>query len=325
MSPQAKSSGSQLRILFVTNMYPSIGHPSDGIFVQRQVSALGKLPGITVDVVYLDTVRSTLAYATGRRAVQAALGSFRPDLVHIHYGLTQLAVPKLGVPSVVTFHGSDLAIRWQRWISLGLLASRDGVVLVSEAMRDLVPPRVLAEVVPSSVDGAAIRLACERGHDEPCRPGAPVTIVFGSSPERPEKDFALFTSTVEVLRSTYGLQVCTVIARGLKPSDVPQLLTQADLLLLTSKREGSPTITKEALCCGTRVVSTAVGDMNFQLHGLSGCRVAQGRTPQLLAAAVVEALAESAPDPAPSLARYDSDACAGRLAAFYTRVLEGAS
>ena len=36
----------------------------------------------------------------------------------------------------------------------------------------------------------------------------------------------------------------------------------ADLVLLTSKREGGPLVTKEAVYCGTRVVCTAVGDTN---------------------------------------------------------------
>jgi len=307
-------------VLIVTNMYPSPAHPSDGVFVARQVEALESIPGVETEVVYLDTIRRTSAYMTGRSAVRRATRQFAPDVIHIHYGLTQLAIPRSSVPSVVTFHGSDLAIAWQRRVSLALLASRCAAVVVSEEMRRALPSDVPTVVVSSSVDVQAIRTALAEKTRRPLADGGVTRIAFGSSPSRPEKDFALFSATVERLRVHHGIAVEVVVVEGVAPERVPSILCDVDVLLLTSLREGSPTITKEALCCGTRVVSTDVGDMREQCAALSGCRVAETRSADELAQLVLAAISEEPPVPELSLERYDPLRAARRLLELYRSV-----
>ena len=55
---------------------------------------------------------------------------------------------------------------------------------------------------------------------------------------------------------------------------VPEYLNSCDLVLLTSKWEGSPNIVKEAMACCKQVVSIAVGDVEWLLDGLDGCYIA---------------------------------------------------
>ena len=47
----------------------------------------------------------------------------------------------------------------------------------------------------------------------------------------------------------------------------------ADLLLLTSKHEGSPNIIKEAMACNCPVVSTDVGDVRWVIGNTKGCYI----------------------------------------------------
>jgi glycosyltransferase involved in cell wall biosynthesis len=76
--------------------------------------------------------------------------------------------------------------------------------------------------------------------------------------------------------------------------DVPSLLSEADVLVLTSNSEGSPNVVLESLALGTPVVSTDVGDVSrMVVHGKTGFVVESGESPEL-AAAVRRALADRA-------------------------------
>jgi teichuronic acid biosynthesis glycosyltransferase TuaC len=57
------------------------------------------------------------------------------------------------------------------------------------------------------------------------------------------------------------------------PARVPELLNAADCLLLTSDREGSPTVIQEALACNLPVVSVEVGDTFERLSGVRGSAI----------------------------------------------------
>jgi glycosyltransferase involved in cell wall biosynthesis len=74
-------------------------------------------------------------------------------------------------------------------------------------------------------------------------------------------------------------------------SRLPSLYSAADVLVLTSTREGWPNVVLEALSCGTPVVSFDVGAVSEMLSDPSVGRVVGQRDPKLLAAAVRSLLA----------------------------------
>jgi len=95
-------------------------------------------------------------------------------------------------------------------------------------------------------------------------------ILFASNPDRPEKNFALAKQTIENLNNDkIELKVVYDVDHKL----MPIYLNAADVLLLTSKWEGSPNIVKEAMACSIPVVATEVGDVKWLLKGLEGCYI----------------------------------------------------
>jgi len=302
-------------------MYPSDAHASDGIFVKRQIDALTKLYAeLAIEVCYIDTVRGKSAYLFGALAVWRALKRFSPDVVHIHYGLTQLMCwPIFRTPVVVTLHGSDLTIPWQRAISRAMFRERWKLVVVSDKLREYLPAYQDTTTVPCGVDAKKFCVDRDQARRSLCFSADERVILFGSNPKRSVKRYDRFEAVAAVLMGRLK-NIRTVRLSDVSVNDAPSLIAASDVLVLTSDREGSPIVTKEALCSGTRVVSTPVGDISMQLQGFSGCRVSSWDTNEI-ASHVVAALGEDRPDNARAADLFDHAVECSRIVGIYRSLL----
>jgi glycosyltransferase involved in cell wall biosynthesis len=79
--------------------------------------------------------------------------------------------------------------------------------------------------------------------------------------------------------------------KGYNRDQVNALMYNCDMLLMTSKTEGSPQVVKEALACGCPIVSVDVGDVAERTSGVEGCYVVPSREPKDIAQAVLQAIA----------------------------------
>ena len=86
-----------------------------------------------------------------------------------------------------------------------------------------------------------------------------IKILFPANPFRIEKNYSLFLKTVRELEKR-GWKIQKKYLNNNSREETIQKFHWADLILLTSKREGGPLVTKEAVYCGTRVACTSVGD-----------------------------------------------------------------
>jgi len=60
------------------------------------------------------------------------------------------------------------------------------------------------------------------------------------------------------------------VVYNIEHSQIPFYLNASDVLLLTSKWEGSPNIVKEAMDCNIPVVATKVGDIEYLFGDTEG-------------------------------------------------------
>jgi len=204
------------------------------------------------------------------------------DIIHAHYSLSGImvslaSIKGLGcsskkIPVVVSLMGSDVkgAGRWLGVIRFLVRWSWDATVVKSRDMKvrlGLESPMVIPNGVniqifkPMSGSECRLRLGLSLEKN---------IILFGADPTRKVKNFPLAEDSVAGMSD----RNCQLIALGSVPhAEVPVYLNACDVLLLTSKWEGSPNIVKEAMACGTPVVSTDVGDVRWLLEGLKGCFV----------------------------------------------------
>ena len=75
-----------MRLLVVTNIFPTKRYPAFGTFVEQQVKSLSDL-GLEVDVLFVDRAQEGLrAYFGIGKRVRRSINEFKPDLVHVMYG-----------------------------------------------------------------------------------------------------------------------------------------------------------------------------------------------------------------------------------------------
>jgi teichuronic acid biosynthesis glycosyltransferase TuaC len=291
-----------LRVLFVV---PGDGRGSSMIFVRRQAESVTR-EGVEVRSFYLGSRTSLWALVREFFRFRAELARFDPAVIHAHYGTVTAMFAALacgGRPLIVTYRGSDLnrsltshGMRswWGRLLSqlAALRAAR--IVCVSQDLRErlwwrrnrvtVLPTGVDCEIFrPEDREAARRRLGLkETGWRESAR-----VILFNAGYDRRNKRLDLAERAVAMARDKLPDLRLEILNGEVDPSRVPELMNGSDCLLLTSDREGSPTVVQEALACGLPVVSVDVGDVAARLAGVTNtCIVPRD------AAAIAHALVE---------------------------------
>jgi teichuronic acid biosynthesis glycosyltransferase TuaC len=307
-----------MKVLVLTNMYPTERAPWSGIFVAEQVEDLLNL-GVAVEVCSFDGRADRVAYARAARTVRRVVAAGDFDLVHAHYGLTgAVALTQRRVPVITTFWGSDTFIPWQRAVSF-VVARLTTPVFVSEVIRARL--RLLsAAVVPSAVDmlrfrpmprDVARRLL---GWEE-----SGVYVLLPGSRRSAMKNVALFDASLEALPTEPPVRPLAL--DGYSRDEAALVMNAVDVMLMTSLSEGSPVAVRESLACETPVVSVAVGDVPELLCSLPGCSICP-RNPAALAAGVLRALGTGRSHELRTRAeQYSRERIAGQLFAVYERAL----
>jgi glycosyltransferase involved in cell wall biosynthesis len=114
-------------------------------------------------------------------------------------------------------------------------------------------------------------------------------IIFFPSDYAWVKDYKLAKKVFNLVKlklsNTYFINV-----NNIKPSMMNYVYNAADVLLLTSKHEGSNNSIKEAMCCNLPVVSVNVGDSFERLRFVNNSYVSKSRDPHELSNLVVKVL-----------------------------------
>ena len=282
-----------MRVLAVTNMFPTPETPTSGTFVEQQVAGLRRA-GVEVEVMLVRRAQDGMrTYLGVPRELRRHIARFRPDLIHAMYGgvlAARVTGAAVQYPTVVTFHGSDLlgehlAGRYRQvlarcgvWASWKAARRASRIVVVSRNLQAALP-RDLAKakiaVIPCGIDLDRFKpLDKDRCRTELGWKSGTFHVLFPASGGNAIKRFALAKAAVDVLTARFNVRVELHSLQGVPYDRVPAWMNASDVILMTSLHEGSPTVIKEALACDVAVVSVDVGDIRERIDGIDGCYLA---------------------------------------------------
>lgn len=243
---------------------------------------------------------------------------FRPDLVHGHYayptGQAAVDVARiLGVPSVITLHGSDVNLHAQK-SALGrarfcrVVRAATSVICVSSSLATLTREISGVEplVQPIGIDLGRFS-SCLSPHEARNSLGLPnegAIVLFVGNLEAakgiPEALQAFSYRGMDKVTGIFigegslGPQVeahprCFWV-RPISNARIAEYMAAANLMILPSHAEGLPTVLVEAGACSLPIVATSVGGISDLLGEDRGVLVPVGN-PEALATAISHCLA----------------------------------
>ena len=250
-----------MKVLIVANNKPGYFSP----FVSEQVEALKKL-GVEFDFFGVGG-KGFNGYLSNLPSLKQKIHEFQPDLLHAHYGLSgMLANLQRSVPVVTTYHGSDIH-------SKGLNLSVSRITARYSAYNIFVSPWLLELaaykgdnkcIIPCGVDTTTFtpiertEARKQLGWNENEQ-----IVLFAGAFDNDVKNSPLAKEAVALVPDTKLVEL-----RGYSREQVNLLMNAANCLLMTSHREGSPVVVKEAMVCGTPIVSVNVGDVKDVVSGV---------------------------------------------------------
>jgi len=243
---------------------------------QKQVSTLETM-GVECDNLSISNTRDQTDETIERRSVfeygQFYTSAFKRsfgeyDLLHANYGLTAPpAVLQPNLPVVLSLWGSDLMGQFGE-VSKQCAKLADEVIVMNDEMAaeldcdcHVIPHGISTERFrPVSRETAGEEVGWDRDERH---------VLFPYPLSREVKDYPRAERVMGAVSEQFDGDVSLHTMSDVDHDRVYLYMNAADVLLLTSRREGSPNTVKEALACNLPVVSTDVGDVRYQLDGVS--------------------------------------------------------
>jgi teichuronic acid biosynthesis glycosyltransferase TuaC len=287
-------SDNSLRVLVITSEWPTPERPDNVPFLVREVEALRQLQ-VQLDVFPFRGAMHPANYFAAWKKLQSLLGQKKYDLLHAQFGQSGLlAILPKRLPFVVTYQGSDLNGVYSadgRLTLSGFMLRKasqlvawraDEIILVSRYLSRFLPSKRY-HVIPGGIDLEVFRpIPKENARKELGLTSDCQYVLFAGGRDNPIKRFPLAHEAVARLPKSLPAEI--LLANGIPPEKMPFYINAADVLLLTSNREGSPNVVKEALACNLPVVSVDVGDVRDRLSEVQGCVICENDDPDTIAA-----------------------------------------
>lgn len=269
-----------MKILHVTNNYPSTKFPIFGIFVKEQIDSLNSI-GITNDLHFCNGFeKGRIEYLKSILELRKKLKTNQYDIIHCHHALSALLLLltfQSKQNKVITSYQNDpknehglflfqlLKYRFKNFIfkNNSMYISKlhgNGYYLPNGVDTDFFSPtdKTLAKnKLGLDIDTTYI-------------------LFVSSNKLRHQKRLDRFEKVITLLKEkSTDKKIEPIILSNVNRELMPFYFNAASLHLLTSDFEGSPNSVKESMACNTPVVSTPVGNVRDIIKGADNCFVSK--------------------------------------------------
>lgn len=317
-----------MRVLHITNNYPTKKHPIFGVFVKEQIDSLSS-QGVENEVLFINgREKGKLEYVRIIQLIRKKLKENHYDLIHCHHALSAMSLILSGGSkknNIVVSFQNDPVNEYGKKIFSFIKRKTDGWIfknnssLINDEYSFYLPNGVNMDFFNSlNKEEAKKKLKFDLNT---------IHILFVSSNRiRAQKRNDRFKEVMQILKEKYNYNnIKEIQLINTKREEIPLSFKGVDLHLLTSDYEGSPNSVKESMACETPVVSTNVGNVMELLENVNGSYVSNKNTPEDLAKLVDLALKKEGVEQnsREELMRLnlDMDSVAIRLMKIYTKII----
>ena len=255
-----------MKVLFVSSGNKSNNPGKPGAVVYNQGESLKK-QGVNIDY-FLVKGKGFSGYFKNIRKLANEVKKNEYDLVHAHYSLSAFTATfamffNRSLPLIVSLMGSDAQLKGMNRLLVKFFSrfSWFKTIVKSKSMQKKLRIKDCS-VIPNGVDINKINniekeIKSQRKNS--IEETNTKNILFAADPEREAKNYPLAQKTMNLLNNATKLNV----VYNTSHKKILEAILNTDVLLLTSRWEGSPNIIKEAMACNCPVVATDVGDVRW--------------------------------------------------------------
>jgi glycosyltransferase involved in cell wall biosynthesis len=291
-----------LKVLHITNNYPTKNNPDYGVFTKDQIDNLSS-EGFENELIFINSKEYGIKeYFLAVKKIRSVYKNF--DIIHCFHGLT-LIITFLATkdkPILISFLNE---IKYENLkknkflnqiyilIYNNILKSKRVFAIFKNRIPEKQKKVKRSFYLPNGVnlqDFHSIDKKDAYGFLNLDDQKRYILFVASKNKMRTQKRYDIFKSTMDILKNDYRqYNFEELVMSGVPRKNSIYYYNVACVHLLVSNYEGSPNSVKEAMSCNIPVVSTDVGNVKEIISGATNCFIS-AQNPSILAKYVVKAI-----------------------------------
>jgi glycosyltransferase involved in cell wall biosynthesis len=260
-----------MKVLHITNLYPTVKHSTFGIFVKEQIDSLEDK---NLQNYYFINAKELGIKAYFKAFIDLYYLAKKYDILHCHHQFSVLPVIFSKKKIILSVLGDLTKRRLSNRLIYSLVKHKcqkiifKNTILINNSKYYLLPNGVNTKVfIPKPMTEARKFLNLDQNKIF-------ILFVCNGDLDNPIKRKDKFDRVLEELNLN-GKIYDELILSNVERDKIVYYYNAANLMLVTSDHEGSPNAVKEAMSCNLPIVSTPVGDVPKNLKNVSNSFVTE--------------------------------------------------